>query len=187
MFKWFKTRQNLLQQTSHLYDAVVTQSRNPLFYGPLGVPDTLEGRYEMVVLHLFLIIERLQDAEDGEPMITRNLSDRFVTDMDDSMRELGIGDTTVPKKVKRAAAGLLERSTDYRKGLAAGKETLAATLARHIHGDQPQAETIKQTEIIADYTRASAVILSRQSKADLLKTPPEFANLADFTDQGAVL
>jgi len=88
----------------------------------LGVPDTPSGRYEMVALHLSLVLERLRaDADEASPL-PRLLVEAFVSDMDDSLRELGTGDLAVPKKVKKAAAGLYERSMAYRSALAAGDE-----------------------------------------------------------------
>ncbi|MCH9807302.1 MAG: ubiquinol-cytochrome C chaperone [Alphaproteobacteria bacterium] len=200
MFKWFNQRRNLNQQTDRIYAATVEQARNPAFYSTLDVPDTLEGRYEMIVLHLFLVLKRLQQGDTNAPetanaQATRDLgtpatrqeavrllTERFVTDMDDCMRELGIGDTTVPKKVKRAAAGLFERSRDYRAALTAGRSDLATALAGHIfESNEAEPGHLAQTERLADYTRACAVKLSRQSLGDLLDGHPGFADLEEFT------
>lgn len=92
-----------------LYGGVVAMARAPHLYRTLGVPDTPEGRFEMIVTHLALLIRRLNAAGDEGLRVARLVNEAFVEDMDDCMRELGVGDLAVPKKVKKAAAGLLER------------------------------------------------------------------------------
>ncbi len=71
----------------------------------------------MVVLHLFLVLERLRANPDAASPLPRLLVDAFIADMDDSLRELGTGDLSVPKKVRRAATGLYERSMAYKGAL----------------------------------------------------------------------
>ena len=101
------------------YGKVVAAARQPGFYGDGRAPDTPEGRFELVALHLFLVAERVKTtAPDGQD-VARALIEAFVVDMDDCMREMGVGDLTVPKRVKRAAAGFYERSGAYRDALAA--------------------------------------------------------------------
>lgn len=125
MLNWLSKRADTTRKAEKLYGAVVAQARRPSFYRDFGVGDTLEGRFEMIVLHMFLILERLHtDAAD----VSRALIERFVTDMDDCMRELGVGDLAVPKKVKRAAAALYGRADLYRRANAAGADALAAAL-----------------------------------------------------------
>jgi cytochrome b pre-mRNA-processing protein 3 len=92
-----------------LYGGVVAMARAPHLYRGLGVPDTPEGRFEMVVTHLALVIRRMNAAGNDGLRLARLVNEAFVEDMDDCMRELGVGDLTVPKKVKKAAAGLYER------------------------------------------------------------------------------
>lgn len=119
MLDSLRTRAETRRKASEIYGAVVTQARDPLFYAMLGVPDTPSGRYEMVTLHLFLVLERLKAEGDAVEPLPRLLSEAFVSDMDDSLRELGTGDLAVPKKVRRAAAGLYERTMAYRPAFAA--------------------------------------------------------------------
>jgi cytochrome b pre-mRNA-processing protein 3 len=111
---WFRERFHVRTRATELYGAVVAQARDEMFYGVCGVNDTAEGRYELIVLHLFLLLERLRiEGKRGAPL-ARGLVEAFVTDMDDAMREMGVGDLSVPKKVRRAAAGLYERVAAYR-------------------------------------------------------------------------
>ena len=165
---WFRNRGNDRRKAKQLYGAVVTQARQPMFYSGLGVPDTPEGRYEMIVLHLYLLMERLR--AEGEPAVklNRHLVEAFVEDMDDSMREMGVGDLTVPKKVKRAAAGYYERAGEYRAGLEApaGSGGLGSALARNIW---PRADaTPAEAELLAAYVRSTAADLAPQTSSRLL-------------------
>jgi cytochrome b pre-mRNA-processing protein 3 len=133
MLKWFKTRAENQRKADKLYGAIVARARCAQFYARLGVSDTPEGRYEIVVLHLFLVLERLRDEPGIGQALPRLLVERFVSDMDDSLRELGTGDLSVPKKVRRAAAGLYERVTAYRPVVAAGDaKALAHLIASYV-------------------------------------------------------
>lgn len=122
---------------TELYGRLVTEARNPAFYATLGVPDTPEGRLEMLMLVLSVVLHRLRAAgDDGEnpgQNLGRALSEAFVSDMDDCMREMGVGDVTVAKKVKKVAAALFDRNRDYGAALAANDDgLLAALIARSI-------------------------------------------------------
>lgn len=118
MREWLNWPQSARRKAVDLYGMVVTAARQPAFYGPGRVPDTPEGRFELIALHLFLLAERLTDTKPEGEELTRHLIEAFVTDMDDCMREMGVGDLTVPKRVKRAAAVFYERSGAYRDALA---------------------------------------------------------------------
>lgn len=118
------------------YERVVARSREPLFYGAIGVPDTMPGRFGVLVLHLFAAVERLSRAGVQGERVARATVEAFIADVEDNMREVGIGDTSVPRNVKRAAIAYYDRRTAYRAGLLAGDATsLAAVLATDIAGD----------------------------------------------------
>ena len=104
----------------------MAQARAPALYADLGVPDTAEGRLEMVMLHTVLVIERLRLEGEAAEELSRALTERFITDLDDCLREMGVGDLTVPKKVKKAAAALYDRTLACRAALA---ETGTGSLA----------------------------------------------------------
>src|ERR1700675_4042072 len=105
MLRSLRRRAEFQRKAGEIYGAIVTQSRQPAFYARLGIPDTPTGRYEMVVVHLFLVLERLRGGGADAEAVAQVLVDAFVADMDDSLRELGTGDVGVPRRVKRAAAG----------------------------------------------------------------------------------
>ncbi|MEO1693690.1 MAG: ubiquinol-cytochrome C chaperone family protein [Pseudomonadota bacterium] len=114
MFGFLKSRNPHAEGATRLYGSVVTQARDPAFYTLAGVPDTMEGRFEMIVLHLSAVIDRLRaEAGSDDPFATQLVA-TFVTDIDDSYREIGLSDTRVPKKVKKAAAVLYDRTLQYR-------------------------------------------------------------------------
>ncbi len=166
MLRALRTRATLQRKASDIYGAIVTQARRQDFYAKLGIPDTPTGRYEMVVLHLFLALERLRTLGAPAGTLDRALIEAFVTDMDDSLREMGTGDVAVAKKVRRAAAGLFERSKAYREALAADDpEELVRLLARHgLVGDAD--ETSRRA--LASYVRAAAACLADQDDATVL-------------------
>lgn len=165
MLESLRNRAEMRRKAGEIYGVVVTQARSPEFYAALGVPDTPSGRYEMVTLHLFLVHESLRERAGEAPALARMLTEAFVEDMDDSLRELGTGDLSVPKKVRRAAAGLYDRSMAYRAPLeAADTPALAACLAEHVYAGtaHPGAQSL------ARYALAASALLAR---IDLVDAP----------------
>jgi len=150
MLGWLKTKADERHKARELYGAVVARARDPLHYTRHGLPDTPEGRYEAIVLELVLVLDRLSTEGDPGRALSRHTVEAFITDMDDCMREIGIGDLIVPRKVKQAAAGLYQRLDAYRDGLRSaeverlelrlggmldevkGDRTGAGALARHM-------------------------------------------------------
>src|ERR1700722_5951612 len=85
-----------------LHDGAVAQARAPALYAAMGAPDTTEGRFELLVLHLVLLIERLE--HDGEQAASQAVFDVFVSDLDGALREMGVGDLAVPRRMKNLIA-----------------------------------------------------------------------------------
>ena len=107
-----------------LYGSIVTQARAPTFYLSWGVPDTLQGRFEMVLVHLSVVLDRLQREAGPGVVLARALSEAFIADLDANMREMTFGDLAVPREIKRAAAALFDRHGAYRGPLAARQPAL---------------------------------------------------------------
>jgi cytochrome b pre-mRNA-processing protein 3 len=124
MFAWLKSKVERRRNARELYGSSVTQAREPAFYDALGVPDTVQGRFEMILLHVSLLLARLQ--REGKPGadLARALSESFIVDMDDGMREMTFGDLAVPREIKRAAAALFDRHTAYRAAIGASDVAL---------------------------------------------------------------
>jgi cytochrome b pre-mRNA-processing protein 3 len=161
-----------------LYAIVVTAARQPGFYGAGRVMDTPEGRFEMIALHLFLLAERIKSTQPDGEALAQALIEAFVTDMDDCMREMGVGDLTVPKRVKRAAAVFYERGGEFRSILStpapAGglPDPLAATVADTMLQSSGDATFAQQ---LSSYIRASHDALAQRSQADVAAGRFEFA------------
>jgi cytochrome b pre-mRNA-processing protein 3 len=136
-----------------LYGIIVAQARVPAFYQDYGVPDTVDGRFEMVVLHTVLTLRRL-DAELGPVRgMGQGLFDLFCRDMDASLREMGIGDLGVPREMRRIGEAFYGRQAVYAAALATSERgSLVIALGRNIFhhaGLSPDAERM------AAYTRAA--------------------------------
>ena len=100
-----------------LYGAIVAQARSPAFYRDYGVPDTVQGRFDLIVLHLVLVLARIGEAAgqaQGDARdIGQKLFDQFCRDLDDNLREMGVGDLAVPKRMRGFAEAFYGRQTAY--------------------------------------------------------------------------
>lgn len=124
-----------------VYRAIVAQSRRPVFYASWDVPDTVNGRFDMISLHLCLLFRRLKTGEQSTRKFSQALFDLFFKDMDRSLREMGAGDMAVPKRIQKMGElfyGLLAKLTAALDGK--DREALRATLYRNIYdGEEPDA------------------------------------------------
>lgn len=151
MLNWLKERQNRSHSARQLYGAIVAQARQPAFYAAWGMPDTPQGRTEVILLHTALIMRSLQDAGAAGQALARRLGETFVTDMDDSMREMSFGDLAVPREIKKVAAALYDRHMALG---AADMSALAQALARQWSYLEPaDAPRRIDTQAFADYAR----------------------------------
>ena len=123
-----------------LYAAIVAAARHVQFYQKMGVADTIDGRFEMIVLHLFLVLNRLKG--EGVEELRQNLTDEFFRDMDGSLRELGVNDVTVGKKVRKLAESYYGRVLAYDKAIGQ-PEVLEETIIRNIYADGTTADCVK--------------------------------------------
>ncbi len=119
-----------------IYGMIVTQAREPLFYRDLGVPDTVNGRFDLLVLHLWMVLRRLQPIP-GSAGLSQALFDRFCEDMDANLREMGVGDLKVPKRMQAFGEAFYGRTAAYDLALTEGSEALAQALCKNIlNGEQ---------------------------------------------------
>lgn len=152
--KWFAAPAP--SRADEAYIALVAQARKPFFYTELGVPDTLDGRFEMIVLHLFLLQHRLL----REPLHTefaRELSEVFFADMDRTIREFGVMDTGVGKRIKSMGQAYNGRLQAYEAGLA-DRETMRAALARNLYGTLAEGD-VAMLDGMTDYLLAQVAAL----------------------------
>lgn len=115
--------------TAKLYGSIVAQARLPVFYQGFGVPDTLEGRFVVLSLQLFAVLHRLRAEGESARPLAQDLIDRFSTDMETVLREIGVGDLAIPKKVRGLAASSGALLQAYEEALAESDAALAAVIA----------------------------------------------------------
>ncbi len=152
-----------------LYGAIVAQARAPAFYQSFGVPDTVTGRLEMILLHVVLVFRRLnggagrgQDCAQDERALGQALFDWFCQDMDDNLREMGVGDLAVPRTMRRIGEAFYGRQAAYAAALAAdGPQALIDVLTRNVFEGGPGAVAL------APYVRELVRRLDARDTAEL--------------------
>jgi cytochrome b pre-mRNA-processing protein 3 len=145
-----------------IYGMIVTQAREPLFYRDLGVPDTVNGRFDLLVLHLWMVLRRLKAIEGGTGL-SQALFDRFCDDMDANLREMGVGDLAVPKRMQAFGEAFYGRAAAYDLAVTAGEEPLAQALCKNIFNG----EQIENARRLASYAEASISALAGLDDATL--------------------
>jgi cytochrome b pre-mRNA-processing protein 3 len=114
-----------------IYGMIVAQSRQPVFYQQFGVADTVNGRFEMLVVNLWLVLRRIRSVQDASTF-AQALFDYFCADLDANLRELGVGDLSVPKRMQAFGEAFYGRSAAYDLALTEGSEALALALDRNV-------------------------------------------------------
>jgi cytochrome b pre-mRNA-processing protein 3 len=137
-----------------IYGMIVTQAREPVFYRRFAVADTVNGRFDLLLMHLWLVLRRLR-AVEGESAVSQALFDRFCEDMDDNLREMGVGDLTVPKRMQAFGEAFYGRSVAYDLALADGREALANALCKNIF----DGKDIAKARLLATYAERVAAML----------------------------
>jgi cytochrome b pre-mRNA-processing protein 3 len=174
MLGWLKRRRNVRRTARSLYGSIVTQARSHLAYERWGVPDTPEGRFEMIVLHLALVLRRLSKAGEAGRKLGQALTEVFVVDVDDTLREMTVGDLSVPRHVKRAVAVLRNRYKAYDAALTSSDPEVAVknAVAQALAG-LPGAHAL-DASLICAYTVEAAQALERTADAQLLDGEPSW-------------
>jgi cytochrome b pre-mRNA-processing protein 3 len=152
-----------------IYGMIVTQAREPSFYRDLGVPDTVNGRFDLLVLHLWMVLRRFQSTEGGENL-SQALFDHFCDDMDANLREMGVGDLTVPKRMQAFGEAFYGRAAAYDLALASGREPLAQALCKNILNG----EGIDKARRLAAYAETAVASLTGLDVARLREAAWKF-------------
>jgi cytochrome b pre-mRNA-processing protein 3 len=159
------------------YTSIVEQARAPEFFERLDVPDSLDGRYEMIALHMFLVLNRLKAEYDETAEYAQALFDAMFADLDRGLREMGATDMGVGKRVKEMAKGFYGRIAAYEKGLESDDQTLAEALKRNLYGTvQPRAEAVAA---LGRYMRGQARNLATQPLAAFFDNHIKFLPITD--------
>jgi cytochrome b pre-mRNA-processing protein 3 len=129
-----------------VYGDIVTAARAPMLYSAMGVPDTVMGRFEALALHLALVLRRMRALPPPADSLAQELVDRFFADLDSALREIGIGDVSVPKKVKKLGQAFYGRAQAYEQALQpdAAAAALEKALCRNVldRPDEPGLATL---------------------------------------------
>jgi cytochrome b pre-mRNA-processing protein 3 len=165
-------RRNPHARTIHaLYGAIVAQARSATFYADYRVPDTVEGRFDLIVLHLVLLLNRLGQRADagrglGQALLGQELFDAFCRDLDANLREMGVGDLAVPKRMQAFAEAFYGRQAAYLAALgAADQRVFEKALARNIFAAGNEAGAAQ----LARYARAAVTRLDAQDDGALIR------------------
>lgn len=160
-------------QVYAVYNAIVAQSRQSVFYAQWGVPDTLTGRFDVLSLHMALVLRRLRSEEAAAKEFSQAVLDLFFRDMDRSLREMGVGDLSVPKRIKkmgnlfygllRVLAQALDSDRD---------DVLREALGRNIYGQKPP----PALDDLTAYVKTSAAHLEAQPLDEIVGGKLEFEN-----------
>lgn len=173
MFNRLFRGSDLERNVAALYGRIVEQARLPVFFTDAGVPDTVEGRFELVALHGWLVMRRL-GRDPGAAKFSQALFDYMFADLDVNLRELGVGDLGVAKKIKDLASHFYGRIKAYEDGMKAGAEggVLNQALDRNLFGSTLP-DPIQVTRM-ASYVREVDARLTAQDTALLLKGIVDF-------------
>lgn len=171
-----------------VYAAVVRQSRLPVFYTDLGVPDTVDGRFDLIALHAFLASRRIHGEPTHGPALAQRLFDVMFEDMDRNLREMGVGDLSVGKHVKGMAKAYLGRVAAYDGSLGdAAGGMLEVVLRRNLYRKTDPEPA--QVAALAAYMRQAAAALAGQPwdallRGDLGLPSPQTPAIVSATSQG---
>ena len=178
MFSKFFKRDEVDGAARETYEAVIRQARQPDFYTRYGVPDTLDGRFDLLVLHTVLIVLRLRRDHAESERFSQALFDTLFVDLDQSLREIGVSDMSVGKKVKQMGKAFYGRLDAYRLGLEAsegdGGQQLADALHRNLYRGSPETEL--QGTTMADYVMRQAAYLDTLSVAEIVSGKLSFTS-----------
>jgi cytochrome b pre-mRNA-processing protein 3 len=178
-FNHFRTPRQAPRGTIEaIYGMIVTQAREPIFYRDLGVPDTVNGRFDLLLLHLWLLLRRLRTVQGanqgatqgGATGLSQALFDRFCEDMDDNLREMGVGDQSVPKRMQAFGEAFYGRVQAYDRATESGSEALALAICKNILNGAGLA----QARQLAAYAEATEADLGRADEAALLNASFRF-------------
>jgi cytochrome b pre-mRNA-processing protein 3 len=148
-----------------LHGEIVTAARDPVLFTQYGIADDLNGRFESVALHAALVLRQLNLFPPPGPQIAQDLADAVFEHFDVALRELGVGDMSVPKRMKALAEGFLGRAIAYDRALAEGHAALCAALARNVYGGRHAADRLTR------YVEALDAAFSLAALADFVEGP----------------
>lgn len=167
MFKALFGRNKSGSLAHALYGTVVARARDPLFYTDYGVPDTFDGRFELLTMHLFIVHNRLKDEDLESRRVSQLIFDAFIDDMDAALREAGVGDQTVPKRIAKMTQVFYGRTGAYEAALESDDigPALARVIARNMF---PEEDPKGKEKVLATYMAWQVRDMEAKPAPDLL-------------------
>ena len=167
MLRLFSKKRAVEAEASEVYSRIVTRARHRELFGVVGVADTLNGRFEMLVLHAALIVRRLSAL--GEAELAQAVVDLMFADLDQALRELGVSDISVAKKIRPMAEAYAGRSAAYERALKrdAPARDLEDALSRNVFAETT-GQAASSVATLADYVRRLQACLEGASRSDLV-------------------
>jgi cytochrome b pre-mRNA-processing protein 3 len=160
-----------------LHGEIVAAARDPVLFTDYGIADTVDGRFESLVLHAALVLRRLEALPAPGPDVAQDLADVLFRHFDIALREIGISDTRVPKEMKAVAEAFFGRAMAYHAALKQGELALAQALSRNVYAGAANGRAL------ARYVMALEVELSQATLADLLEGRSALAKLGNKAEE----
>ncbi|HNQ92101.1 MAG TPA: ubiquinol-cytochrome C chaperone family protein [Alphaproteobacteria bacterium] len=177
-------RRTTLETARNLYDLIMDASRQKWFYKDGMVPDTVEGRFEILTLHVGLVVNRLCKPDMGKEgrVLAQTLFDVMFRNLDWSLREMGVGDLAVPRRVKKMMESFKGRTFAYDEALKSGSGEIKHALIRNMYGKVAEPHAA-QLDVMADYVQGCADKLDKQGLSDFWMGRVYFSPVPTSTSQ----
>lgn len=156
-----------------LYSHVVSAARKPQLYGQSGTPDTANGRFELIILHIFMLFRRMQEDSAQMRSVKQKTFDRFLEDMDVNLREIGVGPDGVPKRIQKMLENFYGRAAAYQTAIDENNQAnMAEVISRNFYADvKPNEQGAKN---LAAYVFETVANLDQVTTNDLLTSNFKF-------------
>ena len=174
--RWFGSAKHVRASAEALYLDLVAQARARDFYARLAVPDTVEGRFDMIVLHMFLLLGRLEGSSSTGRELSQAIFDFMFRDMDRSLREMGISDQRIGRRIKEMIGAFYGRVRAYDSAFAEGPEALARAIRRNVYSAAPSDE--EAPDLLSAYVRREIASLAAQPFEDIVAGKVHFGGIA---------
>ncbi len=186
IFKTLFSRKTPKHTERRVYESIVAQARQPVFYEELGVADTVTGRFDLIILHAFLVFDRLKKGTEEERVLSQDLVDEMFRDMDRSLREMGVGDLSISKRMRTMADVFMGRCVAYEQAFEEEDEpsrhaALKSALVRNIFPDGADEAVAVQ---LTDYVAAVREHLEAQTLAAIISGDLVFPDPAETIVEG---
>jgi len=176
LFFFRKSEPASLKIARSLYDQIVAAARREVFYNALEVPDTIDGRFDILCIHAFIVMRRLKQLATAESSkISQALFDVMFKDMEGILRQIGISDLKIGKEVKKMAKAFLGRVDAYDTSLDTEETDIAEAIHRNVYRGNGKTIAIRA---LADYMQTASIQLATQPESQILAGKVTFPDAA---------